>query len=315
MAADDSLPSVSGDPSATHEPDEFAFLSAQAANLGAAEPRGRRVDASAPDGRTLSAIAYGDATARVVLLHGAGLNAHTWDATAVALGAPVLAIDLPGHGDSSWRDDADYSPATLAPDVIRLIEEGAEAPVVLVGQSLGGLTAAAVAASRPDLVSRLVLVDITPSIGQGGPDLLRRFYERREFSSREELVDYAVSFGLGGSREQARRGVHLNSRVREDGVVEWKHHFAHLAGTAFTGGPADPSRGWRDLEATSAPVTLVRGTSGFVDEDALATFRARLPRADVVELDSPHNVQEVAPAALAELISALSPTPSAKGTP
>lgn len=316
VAADDAPPLTPDDRRVTHDQDDFSFLPAQAAALGAGVPRAARLDVAAADGRNLSAVAYGDGAPRVVLLHGAGLNAHTWDATAIALGAPVLTIDLPGHGDSSWREDADYSPWTLAPDVVRLIEAGAEAPVVLVGQSLGGLTAAAVAAARPDLVSRLVLIDIAPSIGEGGPELLRRFYERREFSSRDELLDYAVSFGLGGSRDEARRGVHLNSRVRPDGVVEWKHHFAHLADHAFSGGAPDPERGWRDLERTAAPVTLVRGTNGFIDEDALRTFRARLPRADVVELDAPHNIQEVAPVALAELISSLtSSTDPAKGTP
>lgn len=299
--------------------DEFSFLPEQARSLGdalgaePAVPSARRVSLEADGGRVVSALVYGDAAPRIVLLHGAGLNAHTWDATVLALGAPVLAIDLPGHGDSSWRDDADYSPATIAPDVARAIEAHADAPVVLVGQSLGGLTAAAVAAARPELVAHVVLVDITPSIDNGGPAELRRFYEKQEFSSREELVEHAISFGLGGTVDQARRGVHLNSRVRPDGVVEWKHHFASLAATALPGDAAnatgiiDRASGWRDLATLRAPVTLVRGTRGFVTQDAADAFvthmrRARSDSAEVVALDAPHNVQEVAPIELADLI-------------
>lgn len=283
--------------------DEFSFLAPQAADLGTEVPPARRLALSLPDGRSLSAVALGEGAPAVVLLHGAGLNAHTWDATALALGAPTLAIDLPGHGDSSWRDDAAYAPRVLAPDVIRGIEEWAEAPVVLVGQSLGGATAAAVAAARPDLVRAVVLVDITPGIDESGPAELRRFYERLSFASREELLDHVVAFGLGGGREQARRGVVLNSRVLPDGTVEWKHHFARIAASALA--PAardDDGERWADLEAVRAPLTLVRGTRGFVSAAALDAFRSRLPHADVVELEAPHNVQEVAPVELAALI-------------
>lgn len=288
-----------------HDPEEFSFLPAQAGPLGAAVPNARRVDVEVGDA-LVSSLSYGDEAPRVVLLHGAGLNAHTWDATVLALGEPALAIDLPGHGDSSWRDDADYSPRAIAPALIRMIEQEAAAPVVLVGQSLGGMTAATIAADRPDLVGRLVLVDITPAIDQGGPAMLRKFYERQEFADREELLDYAVSFGLGGEREQARRGVRLNSRVREDGVVEWKHHFARIAAQALRDDPdaaaTRRSAGWADLEAVRAPVTLVRGARGFVDADAAALFGEHLPSAEILVLDAPHNVQEVAPRELADVI-------------
>ncbi|WP_261164999.1 alpha/beta fold hydrolase [Microbacterium sp. Marseille-Q6965] len=290
--------------------DEFSFLAQQAADLGVAVPAARRLDLTLPDGRVLSGVALGEGAPRVVLLHGAGLNAHTWDATVLALGAPAVAIDLPGHGDSSWRDDAAYAPRLLAPDVVRGIEEWAAGPVVLVGQSLGGATAAAVAAARPDLVRAVMLVDIVPGIDESGPAELRRFYERLTFPSREDLLDHVVAFGLGGGREQARRGVVLNSRVLPDGTVEWKHHFARIAASALA--PAartDDGERWADLEAVRAPLTLVRGTRGFVSPAALDRFRSRLPQADVVELEAPHNVQEVAPDALAALIrSTLSST-------
>ncbi len=94
---------------------EFSFLAEQAAEIGGAVPPVRRLTHTLPDGRTVSALQFGrtgDASSgefappEVTLLHGAGLNAHTWDTTILALGLPALALDLPGHGDSSWRDDA-----------------------------------------------------------------------------------------------------------------------------------------------------------------------------------------------------------------
>ncbi|MFF7681544.1 alpha/beta fold hydrolase [Microbacterium sp. NPDC007973] len=316
------------------ELDEFSFLPAQAAGLGAAVPAVSRVDLVLADGRRLSALRWGAAPPAVTLLHGAGLNAHTWDTTLLHLGVPALALDLPGHGDSSWRDDAAYVARVLAPDVVRALETWTDRPQVLVGHSLGGLTAAAVAASRPDLVSRLVVVDITPGVDpSAGPAQIRAFFAGpTDWASREELVQRALSFGLGGSPEAAARGVFLNSRVREDGRVEWKHHFAHLAAAAANaasldapaaneGSPVAPaadagaepttpdavravlaSTGWDDLAEVGAPVTLVRGERGFVTETDAEELRRGVPGAGVRVLATGHNAQEEDPAALAALI-------------
>jgi len=292
------------------ETTEFSFLDAQAAALGVAVPTVSRIALDLPDGRSLSALRYGDAAPVVTFLHGAGLNAHTWDATILALGLPALAIDLAGHGDSSWREDLDYTARPHAADVAAALDAWTEGPQVVVGQSLGGLTAAALAAARPDLVRAVVIVDITPGIDtSGGPAALRAFYGVTDFASRDEAVDHALSFGLGGTRENTERGVFLNTRVRPDGRVEWKHHLARLAAHAFAGEGADAAPGqilqedgWDDLAGVSAPITLVRALHGFVSAEDAADFARRLPSARVTTLDAPHNAQETAPVALADLV-------------
>ncbi|MDN3494554.1 alpha/beta hydrolase [Planococcus sp. APC 4015] len=320
--------------------DEFSFLPEQAADIGIAGPlpRVERRTLTLPDGRELSALLYGPSTGSgtggsgsgtasegggrpvVTFLHGAGLNAHTWDTTILALGLPALAVDLAGHGDSSWRDDAAYVARVLAPDVIAAMDAWTDRPQVLVGQSLGGLTAAAVAASRPDLVRELVVVDITPGIDpNGGASQIRQFFAGpADWASRDELVERALSFGLGGSRRAAERGVYLNSRVRADGRVEWKHHFARLA-NALAASPAPATAaderqdavaaalgasGWEDLAAVAAPLTLIRGDRGYVTADDADDFASRLPAASVVVVPSGHNVQEELPRELAELVRA-----------
>lgn len=308
--------------------DEFSFLPAQAADAGIAGPlpRGERLNLTLDDGRTLSALRYAPSDAAtaspvVTFLHGAGLNAHTWDTTILALGLPALAIDLPGHGDSSWRTDATYVARTLAPDVARGIAEWTDAPQLLVGQSLGGLTAAAVAASHPELVRELVVVDITPGLDpRGGASQIRRFFAGpTDWASREDLVARALAFGFGGSPDAAARGVFHNSRVREDGRVEWKHHFAHVA-NALAASPeaaaaADEQQdalaavlgdaGWEDLARVHAPLTLIRGERGYVTADDAADFARRVPAASVVTVPAGHNVQEDIPVALGERLRAL----------
>lgn len=293
--------------------DEFSFLPAQAADLGLTSPlpRGERLTLTLPDGRKFSALRYGDTPPTVTFLHGGGLNAHTWDTTILSLGLPALAIDLAGHGDSEWRDDNTYNAQTLAPDVAIALQSWTDRPQLLVGQSLGGLTAAAVAANHPELVRSLVVIDITPGIDtSAGPRQLRAFFAgATDWATRDELVEHALSFGLGGARAAAERGVFHNSRVREDGRVEWKHHFAHLVAAAANNpegldalaSAVDP-RGWDDLTATHAPVLLIRGDHGFVSDTDAEEFVKRVPAASVVTLSTGHNVHEEKPAELATLL-------------
>jgi pimeloyl-ACP methyl ester carboxylesterase len=302
----------------TDTPDEFSFLAEQARDAGLADtlPRVRRLTTESVEHRTISALAWGAAPPAVTLLHGAGLNAHTWDVTVLASGVAALAIDLPGHGDSAWRADADYRARTIAPDVASAIEAWTDRPQLLVGHSLGGLTAAAVAALRPDLVAALVIIDITPGIDPAaGPSQIRRFFAGpTDFASRDELVERALAFGLGGSRRAAERGVFLNSRVRPDGRVEWKHHFAHLAAAALAAPsgaaeeaptPALSEGGWDDLAATAAPVTLLRGERGYVTPEDAREFARRVPTGSIETLPAGHNVQDEVPGALGARIRAL----------
>jgi pimeloyl-ACP methyl ester carboxylesterase len=308
----------------TTDTGEFRYLPTQAQALGVSAPSVERLTLPLPDGRKLSALRYGEGDPVVTLLHGAGLNAHTWDTTVLLLQQPALVIDLAGHGDSSWREDADYTGRTLAPDVALALQEWTSVPQVLVGQSLGGLTAAAVAAAHPELVRELIIVDITPGIDtSGGPAALRAFYEGpTDFATRDELVDRAMSLGFGGTRPETERGVFLNTRVRADGRVEWKHHFAHLAAQALaapasdTASGASESRaildrsGWEDLAAVTAALTLVRATRGFVSETNADELQRRIPTAHVVTVDATHNVQETAPGELADLIRASAVSPA-----
>jgi pimeloyl-ACP methyl ester carboxylesterase len=147
--------------------DEFGMLSQNAAEAGLpfamASAVARRSFTVAAE-QQVSAVVWGTAEPELVLLHGGGQNAHTWDTVALALGRPTIAIDLPGHGHSGRRPDRDYGAWRNAIAVAAVLEQAAPAAVVVVGMSLGGVTAIRLAATRPDLVRKLVVVDVTPQV-------------------------------------------------------------------------------------------------------------------------------------------------------
>lgn len=293
--------------------DEFRFLPTDAQRVGrtAPLPDVERLSVAVGDGRRLSGLRFApDRAPRYVMLHGAGLNAHSFDPALLALDEPALSLDLAGHGSSDWRADADYRPDHLSADITTALEQLAPDPVTLVGHSLGGLTAALTAAARPESVERLVIIDITPGISpQGDAGSVTEFITgQRDYGSVDEIVDRAIRFGIGSDRASLTRGVALNTRRRADGRLEWTHHFAHLDALP-AGDPADPhpyAPVWASLQALDLPVTLIRARTGMVSDALADEWRVQLPGSPVITLDGPHNLHEAAPRALADTLRDLS---------
>src|SRR5262245_14682003 len=155
------------------EYDEFGLFHENAAEYGlpyTGPPTVRREEVEVEPGRALSALVWGDGTPELVFLHGGGQNAHTWDTVAMALRPrPLVAIDMPGHGHSGGpgllqvaRAGAGSRPA--ADDIATVVRALAPDADGIVGMSFGGLTALALAAQYPDLVRRLVVVDVFPGM-------------------------------------------------------------------------------------------------------------------------------------------------------
>ncbi|NCU82017.1 MAG: alpha/beta hydrolase [Acidimicrobiia bacterium] len=147
--------------------DEFSMFGENISEYGlkiAKLPSVSRIAMQLEDGRTLSALKWGSSAPEVLFVHGSAQNAHTWDTVILAMGISAIAIDMPGHGHSSWRKDGNYEPGVLAHDVATAIETWAPQAKLIVGMSLGGLTTVALAGMRPDLAARIVVVDITPGV-------------------------------------------------------------------------------------------------------------------------------------------------------
>ena len=97
----------------------------------------------------------------VVLLHGSGSSAPTWEwiiARLTAAGYRSIAVDLRGHASSDRT--ADYALSSIRDDVVHLLDALDLRDVVLIGHSVGGYAALAAALHAPGRISRLVLEDL-----------------------------------------------------------------------------------------------------------------------------------------------------------
>ena len=294
--------------------DEFGLFRENADEAGlpwegppAVERRSVAVDGD----REVSALVWGEGDPEIVLLHGGAQNAHTWDTVAMALGRPLVAIDLPGHGHSGWRDDHEYSPASLADDVAPAIRELAPEAGLVVGMSLGGMTSWCLAAGHPDLVRRLLVVDVTPGTDHAKAEPIVAFISGPEsFASFDEILRRTIEHNPTRSESSLRRGVLHNAAEADDGTWTWRW---------------DPVRNWKMgegeeqmpdfaalwdvVEAADVPTLLARGGAdgSVVGDEDVEELRRRRPgvRIEVVE-GAGHSIQGDRPLELAALIDEFS---------
>jgi len=111
-------------------------------------------------GLTLTIRTLGSEGTPLVLLHGLGASGQVWQGFGRLLSPTVrlIAPDLRGHGESD-KPSAGYLPRDYVGDIAALMAHEPSRPLAVLGHSLGAVVAAQLAAERPELVSKLVLLD------------------------------------------------------------------------------------------------------------------------------------------------------------
>lgn len=121
----------------------------------------------------------------VLLLHPLGVDRSFWDGVLPALrGYEALIYDFPGHGSTPVPEQP-YTIEDLTEQAAALLEDRGAVPADVVGVSLGGLVAQRLAADRPELVRRLVVVDAVAVY----PPALRQQWRDRAATTPEQGLE------------------------------------------------------------------------------------------------------------------------------
>jgi pimeloyl-ACP methyl ester carboxylesterase len=291
--------------------DELSMFHENAAEHGIAydgPPAVRRERVPTGDGRHLSALVWGTAAPELVFLHGGAQNAHTWDTALLALDRPAVAVDLPGHGHSDGGRAGYLSARDNADDVAAAVRALAPEARAVIGMSLGGLTTLALAAAHPDVVRRVVLVDVTPGVNREKASAITAFVNGPEsFPDFDAILARTIEHNPTRTESSLRRGILHNAEQRDDGSWVWRYA-RHRALRPPEGGDAmsDFAALWDAVSGLQVPVMLVRGMlpQSVIDDADEAELLRRQPGARVEHVaGAGHSVQGDAPVELARLIT------------
>jgi esterase len=259
------------------------------------------------DNMRLRVLDWGGPSAKpIVLLHGGGLTAHTWDLLCLTLRPHYrcIAPDLRGHGDSAWSADQRYRLEDHRADLEGLVSHFQFDRFVLVGMSLGGAVAMTYAGLHADRLEALVLVDVGPEMSGAGGQRLRDFAaSSAELDSIDAYVERALAFNPRRRPELLRRSLLHNLRRTPNGKWAWKYDPRRTLPPG-----TDPGRRrevmWANVARISCPTLVVRGAQSdmFLPHDALKLI-SHLPKGQFVEIPGAgHTVQGDQPRALSEAI-------------
>ena len=161
----------------------------------------------------------------VLLLHGGGQTRHSWRAAGPLLsdaGWETYAVDARGHGDSDWAPGADYSVNAMVGDLRRIVEQLPDRPVII-GASMGGITALIAEGELAGAARALVLVDITPQVENEGVQRVREFMTGAPegFGSLEEVAAAVQAYQPHRERPVNPESMRKNVRLKADGRWHW----------------------------------------------------------------------------------------------
>lgn len=236
----------------------------------------------------------------LVLLHGLMGAAQNWGGIAKRLGQKrrVLALDARNHGASGHAPGMDY--ATLAADVAETLATRGIARAAVLGHSMGGKIAMMLALTRPAMVERLVVADMSPVKYEAPsrayvlamqamalpPDLTRR---------------QAVAALADAEPDEGIRAFLIQNLVFGDGQPRWRIGLDHIAAGMAAIEDFSPPAGAR----YSGPTLFIRGTrSDYITPARMPAIAALFPHARHAAVEAAHWVHSENPHAF---LAALEP--------
>ena len=237
----------------------------------------------------------------VVCVHGVGRNGRDFDVLGEALASThrVLAVDMPGRGDSEWlADPNDYVFPTYLTTLTALVALSGADTVDWVGTSMGGLLGMVMAAQPGTPVARLVVNDVGPTIEPAAIERIRGYFGTAPtFATYEEIDRYVrtISAPFGPLTEaQWEHVTRTNVRQRPDG--RWA--IAYDPGIAVPfGATAAPPDLWPVWDAIRCPTLVLHGaTSDLLSAATAREMSLRGPKPAVIDFPDVGHAPTLLPA-------------------
>jgi pimeloyl-ACP methyl ester carboxylesterase len=224
----------------------------------------------------------GDGKQPFIMVHGLDRVARTYDhiATQFTSRYRVLAIDMRGHGDSSWDPQGRYLVEDHVSDLEGIVAQLKLRDLVLWGNSTGGRVVQVFAGKHPELVSRVISEDVGPErprqIADGYAKRVEQ--ERAGWASTDELLAQLKKANPRMAPGVLEAYVRYGSKKRADGRIEWKRDPQLVKGFVATDL-------WRFVREIKAPILyILGGRSTIVPAETQAELRKTLTNAQLITI-------------------------------
>ena len=242
----------------------------------------------------------------IFLLHGDMRTSRSWDAVARHLRDcyRVLALDSRGHGDSDWPDTG-YTFAQRVDDLESFADTVGMRNVVAVAHSTGGVVATLLSERRPDIFSRLALLEPMVVVTESFQRMVsgRSERPRRTWEDRQDMYDYLKAHPMTGKwRDDVIRDVvEHESYQLPDGRLDMKWATASMRWSEREGDYLDLKPALRTL---GKPILFIMSDSRADQFRHLIPIAEQTADFDLLTIPgSGHNMYMDQPAAVAEAIS------------
>ena len=242
----------------------------------------------------------------IFLLHGDMRTSRSWDAAARHLcdRYPVLALDSRGHGDSDWPDTG-YTFTQRVDDLESFSDAVGMRNAVAVAHSTGGVVATLLSERRPDIFSRLVLLEPMVVVTESFQRMVSKRAEtpRRTWESREDMYKYLKWHRMTGKwpDDVIRDVVDYESYELPDGRFDMKWATASMSWSEREGDYHDIKPVLRTL---GKPILFIMSDSRADQFRHLVPIAEQTPDFDLLTIpDSGHNMYMDQPAAAAKAVT------------
>jgi len=232
----------------------------------------------------------------VILLHGVWSTGAVWHDIAVALAEThhVRSVDFRGRSQTEWSPEGDYSTEAYVADLLGLYEAWSLEKTTVIGHSMGGGVATALAAKHPERAESLVVIDAGPVMRAGSSVE----FERQLASLSQDFPSIAAARAWQAqalpniSDDAVER--RLDARlVERDGRVVWREDPRIRTGRRLTVRPSEDEMWKRYLSVKARTLFILGGNSQLVTDEAEKRLTTEMADAQSVRIaNAGHNVFE-----------------------
>jgi pimeloyl-ACP methyl ester carboxylesterase len=192
----------------------------------------------------------------------------------------VIAVDMRGHGDSSWDPKAAYLVEDYVKDIEALVQQLNLRRITMWGNSTGGRVVQVFAGLHPDLVSALIVEDVGPERPRNIADNFARQVQREAngWASEDELFAELTKGNQGTPEDQLRTWVKYGTKKDNSGRTVWKRDPSLAKGFVET-------ELWQYVRRITSPtIYVIGGRSTIVPAETQEQLKRTLPKVEVVTM-------------------------------